>query len=356
MTDRIALPDGASQRAKITRRGAGAGSQSVSDYVGQPASEAAQAVRRAGLRPGLDRSFGCPAELIGLVVAQEPTAGSDLARNGMVTLYVAAPGEDPPGSTANAAPADDRQSEDELSGQAPIEQQPSTAPPVRSEAISPQGSPAQSVLESPEVTDDDVPVGALENEFTGELHEGESAHEDFVVQVEDVLAGRSTVPGRHGAYFRRHALGGLGSGGRSRAWLGEHRLLAGAVIVALTFWVVLGATSTLRGHHARTSATSVLARKPVLGAIHSGQALKAATARNRSLHKTTVPPARSHVSRLEKYAERQRHIPVVARRERASVLTVNEAVAPPSDQTSAPRVSGPPEPEPEQSDGGEFSP
>ena len=46
----------------------------------------------AGLKPGRERSFGCEAELLGLVVAQEPGAGSDLARNGMVTLYVAAPG------------------------------------------------------------------------------------------------------------------------------------------------------------------------------------------------------------------------------------------------------------------------
>jgi len=65
-------------------------------------------VRRAGLCPGLDRSFGCEAELIGLVVAQEPAAGSDLARNGMVTLYVAAPGAGPmdeePAAT-EAAPA-----------------------------------------------------------------------------------------------------------------------------------------------------------------------------------------------------------------------------------------------------------
>ena len=63
--------------------------------MGQPAADAAQDVRRAGLKPGLERSFGCEAELLGLVVAQEPGAGSDLGRNGMVTLYVAAPGAVP---------------------------------------------------------------------------------------------------------------------------------------------------------------------------------------------------------------------------------------------------------------------
>ncbi len=68
------------------------GRLSVGDYVGQRAASAAQAVRRAGLRPGLDRSFGCEPDLVGLIVAQEPAAGEEVARNAMVTLYVAAPG------------------------------------------------------------------------------------------------------------------------------------------------------------------------------------------------------------------------------------------------------------------------
>lgn len=73
--------------------GPGVGRQVVGDYVGRIAGEAAQGVRRVGLRPGVERLFGCEADLIGLVVAQEPVAGSDMARNGMVTLYVAASGE-----------------------------------------------------------------------------------------------------------------------------------------------------------------------------------------------------------------------------------------------------------------------
>src|SRR5271166_28233 len=95
MTDRTASADRAVERAKSARRGGPSGRLVVGEYVGQAAGDAAQAVRRAGLRPGLDRSFGCEAELIGLIVAQEPVAGGDLARNGMVTLYVAAPGNAP---------------------------------------------------------------------------------------------------------------------------------------------------------------------------------------------------------------------------------------------------------------------
>lgn len=88
-----AVSDTATVRALApTRTGDPAAGVRVSDHVGQPAAEAARAVRRAGLRPGLDRSFGCEPQLTGLVVAQEPASGEQIARNAMVTLYIAAPG------------------------------------------------------------------------------------------------------------------------------------------------------------------------------------------------------------------------------------------------------------------------
>jgi hypothetical protein len=67
----------------------------VNEYVGLTAADAAMSIRRAGLRPALERSLGCEPELAGQVVAQEPPAGSEIARNAIVTLYVAAPGEVP---------------------------------------------------------------------------------------------------------------------------------------------------------------------------------------------------------------------------------------------------------------------
>jgi hypothetical protein len=67
----------------------------VAEHVGQTAAQAAQAVRRSGLRPGLERSLGCAPEVIGQVIAQEPSGGSELARNAMVTLYIGAPGAGP---------------------------------------------------------------------------------------------------------------------------------------------------------------------------------------------------------------------------------------------------------------------
>jgi hypothetical protein len=88
----------------------------VVDYVGQTAAEAAQALRRAGLRPALERSFGWEPKLCGQVVAQDPTAGSEVARNTLVTLYVAAPEaghdqqpthEHPPDPVETVVPADE---------------------------------------------------------------------------------------------------------------------------------------------------------------------------------------------------------------------------------------------------------
>jgi len=89
------------------REGKPQGRLLVSEYVGQPAAEAAQAIRRAGLRPGLERSLGCEPELVGQVVAQEPLAGSELDRNAMVTLYVAAPGPAPDDESSHPQPIPD---------------------------------------------------------------------------------------------------------------------------------------------------------------------------------------------------------------------------------------------------------
>ena len=131
MTDRTASAGRAVERSKSARRGGPSGRQAVGDYVGQPAGDAAQAVRRAGLRPGLDRSFGCAEELIGLVVAQEPTAGSSLARNGMVTLYVAAPGSEPIDEGTDAAQVESGGPEPAAVASVEAEQAEAASAPVR---------------------------------------------------------------------------------------------------------------------------------------------------------------------------------------------------------------------------------
>lgn len=98
-------PDSAA-RPRTQRR-----SLTVAKYVGQDAADAAVAIRRAGLRPGLERSFGCEPELLGQVVHQEPPAGSEVARNAMITLHVAAPAATPAREESHSPPTDATQIE-----------------------------------------------------------------------------------------------------------------------------------------------------------------------------------------------------------------------------------------------------
>jgi PASTA domain-containing protein len=393
MTDRTAVPERVSQRAKTARRSGGSGSQAVGDYVGQPAGEAAQAVRRAGLRAGLDRSFGCPAELVGLVVAQDPAAGSGLARNGMVTLYVAAPGGEPLDGDDELAPGASGAADDELRAPEPADGSPSTTPvPARprrrkrgraqrpptvvepppaptmpgesaSEHVPPQDA-VEPLHEWP--AEIDAPAGALEDEPTGELDEREVAHDDeFVVQVEDVLAGRSGPLAWRGAYPR--ATRGLRGRGRVRAWLGEHRMLAGTVGAALALWIVVGAVSVVDGHHPRTPAASALTPSRAPAVRHPVPTTKPPAAPKSTPPRTPTRSPRPHTAQhrapraapsrpAQHRAPRPVHPVAPAVRE-----TVLPAATPPTQpparpSTAAPPPSTPPAPAPEQSGGGLFSP
>jgi len=365
-----------------TARQGGSGAQAVGDYVGQPAGEAAQAVRRAGLRPGLDRSFGCPAELVGLVVAQEPAAGSDMARNGMVTLYVAAPGSEPAeddvalphsadshgelraSESADAAPTVQarRRRKQRISQRAPAAVEPAPPPIIPAQAASEPtlASPAEPLGEWPPGID--APVGALEDEPTVEPEpEPEPAGEEFVVRVEDVLAGHSGPASWRGAYPRRRAaLRGLGGRGRVRGWLGEHRVLAGVLAGTLALWLLVGVLAATDGHHARArgsaSAPGVRRRTP---------APKRRAAEAPSSLKTVARPTRPHIAQPlapRPARPRRRHAPAPPRAHRQAPAAreappVATPAATPAEQpsaTAAPRSSAPPAPE--RSGGGLFSP
>jgi hypothetical protein len=73
--------------------GSARASVTVEDHDRQPAAQAAIALRRAGLRPALERTFHWGEETHGLVVAQEPPAGSEVPLDSTVLLFVSAPGE-----------------------------------------------------------------------------------------------------------------------------------------------------------------------------------------------------------------------------------------------------------------------
>lgn len=399
MTDRTAVPERVTQRAKTARRGGGSGPQAVGDYVGQPAGEAAQAVRRGGLRPGLDRSFGCPAELTGLVVAQDPAAGSGLARNGMVTLYVAAPGGEPLDGDAEFAPAACGASEGELRAPEPPDESLSTEPvPVRPRrrkrglaqrppmAVEPPPAPpmpgesagehvpAQSAVEplGEWPAEVDVPVGALEDEPTVELDEREVTHDDkFVVQVEDVLAGRSGPPAWRGAYPRRRAvMRGFRGQGRVRGWLREHRRLAGAIGAALALWTLVGVISAMDGHHPHTPPAGALAPSRAPTVSHPLPATKLPAAPKPAPRRTPARAPRPHTAQRQapraapsRLAQHRAPRPVhpVAPAVRgpdvsAAVPAPTQAPAPQPSAAAPPRASTSPAPSREQSGGGLFSP
>ena len=214
MTDRTASAGRAVERAKSARRGGPSGRQAVGEYVGQPAGDAAQAVRRAGLKPGLERSFGCEAELIGLVVAQEPRRAASLARNGMVTLYVAAPGSepideeltpprrrrgDPEPAAAAPAEAEQRRARERRRASAATQAGPRPArcaqrsmfrqrPPSRSSTASSRHGRARSGRPASRRGEWPPEPGAPDGERSTtkrheELGEGELSHEEFVVHV-----------------------------------------------------------------------------------------------------------------------------------------------------------------------------
>ncbi|HXN37201.1 MAG TPA: PASTA domain-containing protein [Solirubrobacteraceae bacterium] len=395
MTDRTASSGRAVERSKSARRGGPSGRQAVGDYVGQPAGDAAQAVRRAGLRPGLDRSFGCAEELTGLVVAQEPTAGSSMARNGMVTLYVAAPGSEPIDEGTDAARVESGGLEPVAVASVEAEQAEAASAPARvrrrkrgrsgraapafdaplAPALPdrPSGSePPTVVLARPAVEPpwelQPEPGGLdgepLDDEAPEELGEEAAADEEFVVHVEDVLAGRSGPVRWRGVYPRRGALRELGAGRGVRAWLREHRVAGAAVGAAILLWAIVGFASALDGQNAHTPARSEITRSGRPATRHRTQASKRAPA----------PSSRTPRAAPRSAARTAQARPVFrARRRRPAAAHVRETVAPsaapvgeaPVPQASpaaapvpaaAPAPSAPPVAAPEQTGGGLFSP
>jgi PASTA domain len=382
-----------SRRVPAGRRGVPSGRVVVGDYVGQVAAVAVQVVRRAGLRSGLDRSFGCDAELTGLVVAQEPEAGSDLARNAMVTLYVAAPGNASieeesavpdvaalPAVASAGVPAAEtahvealgvrdagarRRRKPGLAGHAPQVFDPPPAPvlPGRGPA---EPMPAATVADAPPadtwVSPDET--WAPEDEESGEGvvdegGDGEFSHEEFVVHMDDVLAGRT---GRahmwRRVYPRRRTVRSFGGDRVARAWLAEHPRLVKTVGAALAVWAVVGLAAAFDPHRGPSPAVNVVAgglRRTAARTHRPHTALS--VSRVGSVRAASGSP-RPRIPSRHGGAARPRRVPVpataaVAHREAAGTPA---AAPPPPVSAAGAGSSEAPAPEPEQSQGGPFSP
>jgi hypothetical protein len=208
-----------SQRDRGPRRGALHGRLLVSEYVGQSAADAAQAIRRAGLRPGLERSLGCDPEAIGHVLAQEPTAGSELARNAVVTIYVGAPGASPIGDQCDEHPARGAdQPMQPVAEDTPLAPGEPQAPPTGRRRRKPRPpvpfdtGPAEQWIENADLARAEAP-GHYEQdherlddpEDDGLPKDEPVMQEELVTHADDVLAGRAGAP-RRGVYPTRRRL------------------------------------------------------------------------------------------------------------------------------------------------------
>jgi len=370
------------RRAEAVRRGSPGGRLQVGEYVGSPAAVAAQAVRRAGLRPGLDRSFGCAPELHGQVVAQEPPAGSDLGRNGLVTLYVAAPGagsaqveetrasvQEPPAlarslTTTCEEPSPQgtaRARRSRKRGSAAIaprmfEVPPAPIPPGArpfSESRAGQGEEERtqewSYPSSPRAWDQSEREVPREESVDGQPGE-ELTHEEFVVHVEDLFAARASagLP-----WWRRGSVRPVG--GELRIRLAKRPWLVRVMGAMVAVWVVVGVAGVLAGHATETHTASVRSPSASRAASPVIQAHEAFSARGtvaaRVQRSAAAPTARAHrgTARHSGVEAGVRPAAVVAR-----PLNRQAAVWPPRAAPAAastPAASGQ-----ERGQGGPFSP
>jgi|SRR6202035_5872453 len=223
MSETSATFSNAANRDRESRQGATHRRLLVSEYIGEMAADAAQAIRRAGLRPGLERSVGGEAELLGQVVAQEPPAGSELARNAMVTLYVAAPAATPVhhDRAEHPTPSLEPAAAPELAGESHVpdrsagvrrrrKSRPAQRPPqdletspafLRSDP--PSAEPAPGTLTDRDLTSEFVAHEDPSPTDDDQLHElalddgyGEAQDDELVGHANDVFAGRAAVSWR----------------------------------------------------------------------------------------------------------------------------------------------------------------
>jgi hypothetical protein len=360
--------------------GVGSGRLVVGDYTGARAAQAAQAVRCAGLRPGLERSFGADPSLLGLVIAQEPQAGSALARNGLVTLHIAAPGT---GTTSAATPSSlpiaattantlvaehssrpigvtPRRRKAGLARHSPLNT--GVAPALAreaSETSSTAGSqtdlePARTDIDATEPASFDAQLTSDEP-YEEEAFDGPS-REEFIVRIDRMFA---THKRRHqrswwrGLTRRALRATGEGQGGvDERRRLISHPWLTAVGAFTVGLWVLLGSLGVLSGQHSVASRHTAIPRLTAQGSIThthnkpgitSAHAARPAQSGHSGTARTPVAAQRGRVS--------------LRGRRHASARGVVSAVAHASTVVSAPtRVSEPAPPRSEQVSGGPFSP
>jgi hypothetical protein len=329
----------------------------VGDYLGEPAAEAARAVRRVGLRPGLDRHFGGEPHTIGLVLAQEPGAGSEAPRGAMVTLYVSAP-------TAGAQEPEHTQGRDDpmRSDAPPARPSPTGASPGRARRKRRPRAAAPALHREPpgpvRVEESPEPVDAAANERShwpgGDQGEHSAEQSDpasdqlTLAMLRDVFQPDAAGSGGRGIYPRKPVRLRLRGGW---AWLKAHRPVAVLACVFLALWVGVAVTGERKMNRQRAHG---LARGGPPTRRARTDAAPRVSAAGRSLPPARGSRTRGHTSRVTARAPEDRRAAGAARRTgQATAPTGSPSVRGESPPAAASAAPGPPA---TQSRGGPFSP
>ncbi len=348
----------------------------MSDYVGQPAAEAARAVRRAGLRPGLDRSFDCEPQLTGLVVAQEPASGEQITRNGMVTLYVAAPGAQAkqdvqPGDPDRSSTGDTVQYAPAAADMPGVDQRRTRRKPGRGpgrESQTFEAAPEPSVgpthedickaaprtetqaERSEDPHPESVPAGTEQSGEEPAAPEHEPSYETLL--AEEVFAGRTGDIAARGRTYPRNVR--ASSWQRALRWARRRAGFATCACAILAVWLTVALAAALRGGRAEGTGAGTLAQKTP--APHTTIAADQPALRDLRAIRRRAPTAlrdATHTARRQRRATPEQARPSAVRASAPSTAAQPEAAP-------APSVDAPPARSPAaqqaQSAGGPFSP
>lgn len=327
---------GDSPTADLTARttpAEGRGVLLVEDYVGSAAGDAARAVRRAGLRPGLDREPGHPPERIGLVVAQQPRPGETQQRGGILTLYVGAP---EPHSLRGRTQEPEVESAQAPERRAATPRTPPAPRRARKPRLASQPPPAEQVRACPPEQPPVEQPPAQEPRVRSPLAQDPAPLEQLAAEMGEIF----TSPERRGGYPREPlAL----RAARAWRWARAHRLTALAVVL-IPGWLGL---ALVEHHHGTPQARSSPRRAMRDRAAAPTPPAARIAARKRAPRRGTQRTARPPQHRREHAPALQHTRAPVASSEAAS--PVPPSPAPPSEPTQDP-------PQPPRASGGPFSP
>jgi hypothetical protein len=339
------------------------GSVTVGDYLNSPAAAAVRAVRRVGLSPGLDRQFGGEPQTIGLVVAQDPQAGSEIARGAMVTLYVSAPAAgapDEPQARSEVA-SEERDQVSEIALHPEVEPQAAHAPavsatasparPRRKRRARPSATgegghpqaPVPTAAPPPEMLDerDDQRAPTHQHDPEANITDAEPAWDQLTFEMRNVfaagplgLARRSLYP-RKPLSLRAHTCS---------AWVRGHKASALTACAVLALAMSLGAT-----------------REQTASSRTTGPIAASAPPARRSTSLRTTPAARTHPPQLAPAAPGHRHTHAARRARPHATAGTPAPASPPSPPVpaapeTAPQRSAPGSAPAAPSGGGPFSP